>query len=103
MGSDLRGDSRHGVLELRHFPILARGEAAQRYFRDLTSLLRNNRQTDPAGTLDLRAGALERNLFNVRHDRPLPLLDLTLGGVRGCPYNLNKTRIPRRRKWSWRV
>jgi hypothetical protein len=31
------------------------------------------------------------------------LLDLTLGGVYGYPYNLNKTRIPRRRKWSWRV
>ncbi|MEI9475145.1 MAG: hypothetical protein WCO26_01010 [Deltaproteobacteria bacterium] len=46
---------------------------------------------------------MERNLFNVRHDRPLPLLDLTLGEVRGYPYNLNKTRIPRRRKCSWRV
>jgi hypothetical protein len=69
----------------------------------LSSTLQKNRQTDPAGTLDLRAGALERNLFNIRHDRPLPLLDLTLGGVNGYPYNLNKTRIPRRRKWSWRV
>ena len=62
--------------------------------------------TDPAGPLDLRAGALERDPFNVRHNRPLPLLDLTPGGVCGYPYNLNKTRIPRRckqGKWSWRV
>ena len=65
-----------------------------------TSTLQKNRQTDPAGTLEK---ALERNLFNVRHDRPLPLLDLTLGEVRVYPYNLNKTRIPRRRKYSWRV
>ena len=56
--------------------------------------------TDPAGTLEK---ALERNLLNVKHDRSLPLLDLTLGEVRGYPYNLNKTRIPRRRKCSWRV
>jgi len=61
--------------------------------------VQNNRPTDPAGTLEK---ALERNLFNVSHDRPLPLLDFTLGGVFGYPYNLNKTRIPRRRKWSWR-
>ena len=39
--------------------------------------------------------ALERNLFNVRHDRPLPLLDLTLGEVPGYLYNFNKSRIPR--------
>jgi hypothetical protein len=32
---------------------------------------------------------LERNLFNVRYDRPFPLLDLTLGGVYGYPYNRN--------------
>jgi len=56
--------------------------------------------TDPAGTLEK---ALERNLLNVEHDRPLPLLDLTLGGVHGCPTNLNETRIPRRWKWSRRV
>jgi hypothetical protein len=70
-----------------------------------TSTLQNNRRTDPAGTLDLRAGALGRNLFNVGYDRPLPLLDFTLGGVFGYPYNLNKTRIPRpcrQGKWSWR-
>jgi hypothetical protein len=52
-------------------------------------------QTDSAGTLTLRAGALEPNLFNVRHKRSLPLLDLPLGEVCGYPYNLNRTRIPR--------
>jgi len=31
---------------------------------------------DPAGTLEK---ALERNLLNVKHERPLPLLVLTLG------------------------
>ncbi len=57
--------------------------------------------TDPAGTLEK---ALERNLLNVQHDRPLPLLDLTFGGVLGNPSNFfNKTRIPRRRKCSHRV
>jgi hypothetical protein len=50
--------------------------------------------TDSAGTLEK---ALERNLFNVRHKRPLPLLDLALGEVLGYPCHFNKTRIPRRR------
>ena len=56
--------------------------------------------TDPAGTLEK---ALERNLFNVRHDRRWPLLELTLGEVLDDPSDSNKTRIPRRWKCSRRV
>ncbi len=56
--------------------------------------------TDLVGTLKK---ALERNLLNVEHIRPLPLLDLTLGEVLGYPFNSNKTRIPRRWKCSHRV
>ncbi len=56
--------------------------------------------TDPAGTLEK---ALERNLLNVKHDRSLPLLNLTLGEVLGYPSNSNKTRIPRRWKCSRQV
>jgi hypothetical protein len=56
--------------------------------------------SDPAGTLEK---ALERNIFNVKHDRPLPLLDLTLGEVLDDPSDSNKTRIPRRWKCSRRV
>jgi hypothetical protein len=56
--------------------------------------------TDPAGTLEK---ALERNLFNVRHDRQWPLLELTLGEVLDDPSDSNKTRIPRRWKCSRRV
>ena len=47
---------------------------------------------DPAGTLEK---ALERNLFNFRHDRRWPLLELTLGEVLDDPSDSNKTRIPR--------
>jgi len=65
-----------------------------------TLTLQNAAQTDSAGTLKK---ALERNLFNVRHDRALPLLDLTPCEVFGYPCHVNKTRIPRRRKCSWRV
>ena len=56
--------------------------------------------TDPAGTLEK---ALERILFNVRHDRRWPLLELTLGEVLDDPSDSNKTRIPRRWKCSRRV
>jgi len=63
-------------------------------------MLQKKTMTDPAGTVEK---ALERNLLNVEHDPPLPLIDLTLGEVHGCPSNLNKTRIPRRWKCSWRV
>jgi hypothetical protein len=63
-------------------------------------MLKKSVIADPAGTLEK---ALERNLFNVRHNRSLPLLDLTLGGVLGYPCHFNKTSIPRRRKCSRRV
>ncbi len=43
--------------------------------------------TDPAGTLER---ALERNLLKVEQDDLLPLLDLTVGEVRGYPCNLNE-------------
>ena len=60
--------------------------------------------TDPTGTLEK---ALERNLLNVKHDRPwIPPaagLDHTFGDVLGSPSNLDKTRIPKRRKCSRRV
>ena len=76
-------------------------------------MLQKLTMTDPAGTLGALAGsrriaaghfpkALERNLLKVEHDRPLPLLDLTLGEVHGYPSNLNETRIPRRWKCSRR-
>jgi hypothetical protein len=55
--------------------------------------------TDPAGTLEK---ALERNLLNVKHDHPLPLLELNLSEVLGNPSNSNKIRIARRRKCSRR-
>ena len=54
--------------------------------------------TDPAGTLDLRAGALERDLRKVKHSHTFPLLDLTLGEVLDVPSDSGKTRIPRRCK-----
>jgi len=63
-------------------------------------MLQKMTMTDLSGTLEK---ALERNLLNVEHDRPLPLLGLTLGEVHGCPFNLNETRIPRRWKCSRRV
>ncbi len=44
--------------------------------------------TDLAGTLEK---ALERHPLNVKHDRPLPLLDLTLGEVPGYPSDVNKS------------
>jgi len=56
--------------------------------------------TDPPGTLE---EALERNILKVEHDRPLPLLDFTLGEVLGYPFDSNKTRVPRRWKCSRRV
>ncbi len=68
--------------------------------------------TDPAGTLagtgskasnkpwtclrEAASAKAGRNLFNVEHVRPLPLLDLTPGEVLGYPFNSNKTCIPRR-------
>jgi len=45
-------------------------------------MLQKIAMTDPAGTLEK---ALGRNIFNVKHDRPLPLLDLTLGEVLDDP------------------
>ena len=56
--------------------------------------------TDSVGTLEK---ALERNLLIDEHERLLPLLDLTLGEVHGCPSSPNETRIPRRWKCSRRV
>jgi hypothetical protein len=55
---------------------------------------------DPSGTLEK---ALERNLSKVKHHRPLPLLDLTLGEVLNDPSHSNKARIPRRWKCLRRV
>jgi hypothetical protein len=55
---------------------------------------------DPPGTLEK---ALERNLSNVKHPRPLPLLDLTLSEVLNDSSNSNKIRIPRRWKCLRRV
>jgi hypothetical protein len=66
----------------------------------LTLALQNAAQTDAAGALKK---ALERNLFSVRHDRALPLLDLTPCEVLGYPCHVNKPRIPRRWKCSRRV
>jgi hypothetical protein len=63
-------------------------------------MLQKIAMTDPAGTLEK---ALGRNIFNVKHDHQLPLLNLTLGEVVDDPSDYNKTRIPRRWKCSWRV
>jgi hypothetical protein len=62
-------------------------------------MLQKIAMTDLPGTLEK---ALERNLLNVKHDRPLPLLDPVLGDVLGYPSNSNKTRVPRRWKCSRR-
>ena len=63
--------------------------------RQVTSMLQKNHHDRLGGNTGPASRALERNLFNVRHDRPLPLLDLTLGEVPGYLYNFNKSRIPR--------
>ena len=44
----------------------------------MPSMLEKIAPTDPTGTLEK---ALERSLLNVDHNRPLPLLGLTLGEV----------------------
>jgi len=51
--------------------------------------------TEPAGTLYLRAGALERDIPKLKHSPALPLLDLTLGEALDGPSDFKKTRIPR--------
>jgi len=48
--------------------------------------------TVPAGTLEK---ALERNLPDVEHDRPLPSLMFILGNIYSHPFTLVETRIPR--------
>ncbi len=52
------------------------------------------------GTLEK---ALERHPLSVKHNHPLPLLNMTFGEVLGYPSNVNKTRIPSRRKCSQQV
>jgi len=52
--------------------------------------------TDPAGTLNLRVGALERNIRKIKHRHVLPLLGLILGGILDVPSDCRKTRVPRR-------
>jgi hypothetical protein len=51
-----------------------------------------NPQDGPGGDTE---EALWRNLLNTNHQRPLPLLDLTMGEVFHYPFNSNKTRIAR--------
>jgi len=51
---------------------------------------------DPEGTLNLRVGALERNIRKIKHRHVLPLLGLMLGGILDVPSDCRKTRVPRR-------
>jgi hypothetical protein len=55
-------------------------------------MLQDIAMTDPAGTLEK---ALERNISTGKHDRLLPLLNLTLGEVLDVPSDSNRTRSPR--------
>jgi hypothetical protein len=43
------------------------------------------------------------HLFNIKHQRPLGFLDITLDEVLCCPFNVNETRIPSRWKCSRRL
>ena len=54
---------------------------------DPASMLQKIAMTDSAGTLEK---ALERDLLNVKHGRPLPLRDFNWGRILRYPYNLNK-------------
>jgi hypothetical protein len=63
-------------------------------------MLQNLAEKDTVGTLE---EGLERNRLNVEHQHSLSLLDLTFGEAQVGASNVNKTRIPSRRKCSQRV
>ncbi len=63
----------------------------------LTLLLQKVTMTGPARTLEK---ALERDLLKVEQHHRITLLDIIFGEAQGYPFNLDKTRIPRRWKCS---